>query len=455
MIASDVRDFLEKLGYDVQTSLDHREHMQLWREWYRGKVDSFHNYVIFNGIKEVKKTKKSLGMAKKSCEDWADLLLNEKVKITIDDAYQDILDNCLNENDFQAQSNALIELSFALGTGAFVEYASGATQNGCQIDYINGNMIFPLRIKNGKITDVAFASQIGNNKYYVNIHEKVGNQYRIENVIFDAEKGGNYSVDELPDGVQRVIYSPVALFQIIKPNMVNNSDIDEPMGMAVFANALDEMMDCDEKFDSYFNEFQLGKKRLFLDPSVINVIQTPKDKNGRAFVRPAFDPNDTIFYAYGGGSDMKEKIKETEFNLRVDEHSQALQDALNLFADKVGFGSDHYVFKEGKVYTNTANIISSNSKMFRRLRKHELILKKALEDMVKAVLYVSNGIVYSNDIQVDFDDSIIEDKDTERKQDQADMANGTLRKDEYRAKWRNETLEQAQKNLPVEADALP
>ena len=32
MIASDVRDFLEKLGYDVQTSLNHREHMQLWRE---------------------------------------------------------------------------------------------------------------------------------------------------------------------------------------------------------------------------------------------------------------------------------------------------------------------------------------------------------------------------------------------------------------------------------------
>lgn len=57
MIASDVRDFLEKLGYDVQTSLNHREHMQLWREWYRGKVDSFHNYVIYNGIKEVKKTK--------------------------------------------------------------------------------------------------------------------------------------------------------------------------------------------------------------------------------------------------------------------------------------------------------------------------------------------------------------------------------------------------------------
>ena len=35
----------------------------------------------------------------------------------------------------------------------------------------------------------------------------------------------------------------------------------------------------------------------------------------------------------------------------------ALQDALNLFGDKVGFGSDYYVFKEGKVYTNTTDII--------------------------------------------------------------------------------------------------
>lgn len=65
-------------------------------------------------------------------------------------------------------------------------------------------------------------------------------------------------------------------------------------------------MDCDEKFDSYFNEFQLGKKRLFLDPSVLNVIPPTNDKNGRVPATPAFDPNDTTFYAYRGGSDMKE-----------------------------------------------------------------------------------------------------------------------------------------------------
>ena len=71
MIVSDIRDFLEQLGCKVEVSGLHREHMALWREWYRGKVDSFHNYTVYNGVKEIRRTKKTLGMAKKSCEDWA------------------------------------------------------------------------------------------------------------------------------------------------------------------------------------------------------------------------------------------------------------------------------------------------------------------------------------------------------------------------------------------------
>ena len=39
MVVSEVRDFLEQMGYQVQTTITHREHMQLWREWYRGKVE--------------------------------------------------------------------------------------------------------------------------------------------------------------------------------------------------------------------------------------------------------------------------------------------------------------------------------------------------------------------------------------------------------------------------------
>ena len=81
-MTNDVIDgFLEKLGYSVAMSGKHRQLMKEWHEWYRGKVDSFHNYTVYNGFENVDCEKLTLGMAKRSAEDWADLLLNEKVEI--------------------------------------------------------------------------------------------------------------------------------------------------------------------------------------------------------------------------------------------------------------------------------------------------------------------------------------------------------------------------------------
>jgi len=59
-------------------------------------------------------------MAKKISEDWANLLLNEKVAIACDELPE--LDTILEKNNFQVKGNQLIELAFALGTAAIVEY---------------------------------------------------------------------------------------------------------------------------------------------------------------------------------------------------------------------------------------------------------------------------------------------------------------------------------------------
>jgi hypothetical protein len=42
----------------------------------------------------------------------------------------------------------------------------------------------------------------------------------------------------------------------------------------------------------------------------------------------------------------------------------------------------------------------------------------------------------------------LNDEQSERDEDRKDLANGTLRRDEYRARWRNETIEEAAQNLP-------
>ena len=52
------------------------------------------------------------------------------------------------------------------------------------------------------------------------------------------------------------------------------------------------------------------------------------------------------------------------------------------------------------------------------------------------------------EITIDFDDSIIEDKTTERQQDRQDVSMGVMRHEEYRAKWYGQSEDEALANLP-------
>ena len=93
-------------------------YISLWEKWYKGKFPSFHNYKIWNGKKNVRMEKKSLKMAKKVCEDWASLLMNEKVQIVVSN--QELLDKLLLEMDFYTKANKSVEYGFALSMSALV-----------------------------------------------------------------------------------------------------------------------------------------------------------------------------------------------------------------------------------------------------------------------------------------------------------------------------------------------
>ena len=58
--------------------------ISMWESWYQGCVKDFHNYTVNNGIELIECQRYSVGMAKKIGEDWANLLMNEKVKITLE-----------------------------------------------------------------------------------------------------------------------------------------------------------------------------------------------------------------------------------------------------------------------------------------------------------------------------------------------------------------------------------
>lgn len=75
-------------------------------------------------------------------------------------------------------------------------------------------------------------------------------------------------------------------------------------------------------------------------------------------------------------------------------------------------------------------MISENSDMYRSLCKHEIVLQSALEELIRIIirLGIALGEPLREDVEVtiNFDDSIIEDKEAERQRDRQDVSMGAM-----------------------------
>ena len=139
-------------------------------------------------------------------------------------------------------------------------------------------------------------------------------------------------------------------------------------------------------------------------------------------------------------------------NLRTAEHNAGIQDMLNLLSSKCGFGENHYKYDNGNVSTAT-QIISENSEMFRTIKKHEIILESVLIELCRVLLrmgnaYMNAGLDENVEITVDFDDSIIEDKEVSFNRDARMVQMGIMQPYEFRMRYRNEDEATAKAALP-------
>lgn len=447
---------LRGLGYETIPA-DFYNKVTQWRSWYEGNVKGFHAYRIRNGHDTINVKRYSLEMAKKGAEDWANLLMNEKVEITVEgDKEQAFIKDVFEKNNWDVKVNEQQEFKFALGTVAYVCRVTGQSENAAdeiKIDYVTIEDIYPLRWDNGIITECAFTSVEtinGKNYIYLQIHckDEIGN-YVIKNSIYEVHEGGSISDVELTDvtGYENVVpevhtNSPYPMFVIDRPNIANNYDKNLPVGISVYANAIDVLKGIDIAFDAYVNEFVLGKKRVMVSPSAEKYIDG----------EPVFDTNDVAYYVLP--EEMKDGavITTIDMKLRVSELSEGIQDMLNLYSSKLGFGESHYKFDRGAVATAT-EVISENSTMFRTIKKQEIVLNSALKDLVQILLRIGNsalslGLNEEAEIKIDFDDSIIEDKNAEFSHDSQLLNMGIMNDWEFRAKWMNEDEETAKKMLP-------
>lgn len=476
-------EYFKKKGTDTIDSSFYSK-IAMWDSWYRSNVRKFHQFRVYHGSGQYERChRKSLGMAKKICEDISDLLLNERVTITIKDATTaEYVRSVLDAANFTVQGNEYQERKAACGTVAYVPYLTNTELDDqgriisadVKLDYVVARNIFPTAWENSRITECIFVfPKTYKRKKYANFQhhklaplvgengEDLGYQYVIENTVVECSSGAGRELtpeewNKIPhfEGLAARVEtgSNLPQFVIDKLNIANNVDEDDtnPMGVALFANSIDVLAKIDLEYDSYANEFTLGRKRVFVAPEMLT------DANGSQ----VFDPDDSVFYTLPEDyfKSTKEAMREVNMELRIEEHETAINNDLNLLSFKCGFGTQYYRFERGSVATAT-QVISENSDMYRTIRKHEIILRDALTDLIRTIIRLGvtanvSGLVENTDIVIDFDDSIVEDKQTERAEDRKDVAMGAMGLPEYRAKWYGETEEVAAGKLPDQSAAV-
>ena len=464
-----LEDFLQtNYGYNPDVKNVLQTYIDQWKSWYIGNVRSFHNYYIYNGDRKVKQKRYTMNMAKEVSEDWSDILWSEKCKITMkDEKSQKEFEELIDSLNLYVLINQSIEKSGALGTESAVVSVYDIIENEdtmtldvsnakTRVDLVDIDWIYPLSWNNKGITECAFGSveYVKGKKYVIlSVHkkdEKTGN-YKIHNHLFQDNNGSLSEVKDEQGTVSEFdTKSNIPWFAIFKPLLTNNLFNNSPFGISHYANAIDNLKAVDLSFDALKNEIQEGRRRTFVRADMLNYNDGTQ--------KLTFDPNDTTIYQLPTGATKDDLIQTDSDTLRTNQQIETLNTNLNILGSKVGFGENHYHFDGTNLSTATA-VVSSNSKLFRRKKKLEIGYESAIYDLVNAICYASSKFgkynINTEDMVIQFDDSIVEDKEAESNRAMREVSAGLLSKVEYREKIFGETPEIAKKKIQEIAEEDP
>lgn len=438
-----VAAFIEYLNKtrNLRLDADYYGNIEIWRQWWKGDVPDIHDQ------KEdapdgsvISRRLASLRMPKHVCEDWANLLLNDKTTLQIGDAAtsayllgsdEQQTGGLLRQLHFWENANRLVEQAYWSGTGAFVMSVENLTvdasgnalpslQGSIRLDYDPACCILPISVERGVVTEAAFVSECmigGKPAVYLQTHAVRNGSRTITNEWFevtdDISGTPKFAKAKTPPGMVESITvsgSP-AWFSLFSPAAAKNIDGGMGLGMSIFSEALDAAQMVDYAFDNYRQDIRLGGKKIFYDRSLC---RKWVDKEGTEHAVPPDAVHRQVFYELPtpeGGIDQPAAWREYNPDLRTASNHQAVQDALDMMSFKCKLGCHRYKFDQGTVTTAT-EYTGSRQDLVQNANKNQIPIETALIGILRAMLWAAKTLLGApvdpeTSISVNWDDSYI------------------------------------------------
>lgn len=335
--------------------------------------------------------------------------------------------------------NQNLEVGNAVGGLVFKPYVKDGK---LYIDLVKGSCFYPTEFNSsGDIIAGIFVSQLtkGNNIYTRLEYHKFYEQslendinYIIKNVAYKSVDnsilGTRIDLIKVPEWANieqetAIKYLEMPLFSYYKPPIANNIDLDSPVGVSVYARAIDLIKEADRQWGRIVWEYEASEKAIYVDELATKASQN----TNKSFAVNKL--KNRLYKTLNTGKAETDFFKDYSPEIR----DEALWRGLNKTLQRIEFnvGLAYGTLSEPSSVDKTATEIkSSKQRSYATVSKMQENLQKALENLIYAmdVLTTLYNLAPQGNYEVSFnwDDSLI--VDTEREQTiQMQEVNANLR----------------------------
>lgn len=404
-----LRDILDELGIPYNTKAQNI--IRECDDWYSNKSTDFHKRTNVNGITY---TINSMNFAKRCCADDANLCEVVEINAGDSEAQFEGVNDILQDNRFSIMYRKQLEELAASGTvGCYVRLDEATILEDNRIvggkirlNYVDGESIAPITVVNDEVQECAFVGQT--------LDEGADN---FTVVVFTQDDNGIYSCDtyyyadgkEQMDKRSSIQLGDVKPFAIMTSAEVNNIKDMEGYGYPKLYSAIPVLKSLDLAFNILFSDLDKGEKMMFIN-ELLACIQT--DQSGKAYLTKKQQEQ---FILLGEKLPTQDSlIYEYNPELRVDAITKIFETCLSLLSMSFGYGTKKYTFENGQIKT-ASEYIGEKQDCMQELNKQRGCAVEYIREICEAVIWFSNifngtSWVVPEEINVQFDDSYIEDK---------------------------------------------
>ena len=427
-----------------------------WKYLYRGFYKPWHLIPAPTiADPKAKRNLAYLNLSKAVCAELAGMVWTDQCEVNVsmdglqaeDDPLDQFVQHVLETNNFQRKMIEAVEQAAALGGEAIKVWhevkrdkaGNEVPDSGrIRIGFAMADQFVPLQWDNANVFGGIFVTRQARGGWYYTLlewHEWDGTAYVIRNELYRSEikkneqgndqdiLGFRYPLAALYPYMDEevTVEAEKSLFTYFRTPTANNVDDNSPLGVSIYANAMETLHAIDICFDSFVREFRLGKKRIIVPARMIRTVVDPVTGQNVRY----FDATDETYEALSTDDPDSLKIQDNSVELRVDEHVAALNAFLNILCLQIGLSVGTFSFDVHDGLKTATEVVSKNSKTYKTVRNFQAQVTPAIKDLVDAIIEVASlyDVTWQGqsvralaergyEVKVTLDDGITQDRQT-------------------------------------------